>query len=67
MLTQPIEAFAAFIHSAPQQIARKEINNLTPLEAEQVLLHYRDRFNDYHDNVFWYLKDRMFEKTPRPS
>jgi hypothetical protein len=67
MLTLPIEAFAAFIHSAPQPIARKAIDDLTPLEADRVLLHYRDRFTDYHDCVFWYLRDRMFEKTPRSS
>ena len=65
MLTQPIEAFAAFLHSEPQSVARKKVDDLTPLEAERVLLHYCGRFADYHDCVYWYLRERVADGPAR--
>jgi hypothetical protein len=68
MLLQQIKAIAEFLDTSSGPVAHKYVNDvLSPVEAENVLLYYRDQ-PDFHDRVFWYLRDRVCEKTaPRTS
>jgi hypothetical protein len=68
MLLQPVETIAEFLHTSSGPIARKYVSEvLSPLDADHVLLFYRDQYPDFHDRVFWYLSDRVCEKTSRHS
>ena len=59
MLTQSFEATADFLHSASHPAAKRFVESLTYLEADQVLLKYRDRYTGFGDGVFSLLSDRI--------